>query len=90
VTASIYVATPPPGVFSSMTRHAEGSRVAELELCAPVFERHDVVNLEILVRTARELAERAGHSRPSVSLDVHSHVMPPDEASSERLQRLLR
>jgi hypothetical protein len=39
---------------------------------------------------ARELAERAGHSRPSMSLDVYSHVMPPDEASSERLQRLLR
>jgi len=37
-----------------------------------------------------ELAERAGHSRPSMSLDVYSHVMPPDEASSERLQRLLR
>jgi integrase len=38
---------------------------------------------------ARELAERAGHSRPSMSLDVYSHVMPPDEASNERLQRLL-
>ena len=28
---------------------------------------------------ARELAERAGHSRPSMSLDVYSHVMPTDE-----------
>jgi hypothetical protein len=54
VTASIYVVT--PGVFSSMTRHAEGSQVAELELCAPVFERHDVVNLEILGRTAGSAA----------------------------------
>jgi len=34
---------------------------------------------------ARELAERAGHARPSMSLDVHSHVMPPDELVTERL-----
>jgi integrase len=38
---------------------------------------------------ARELAERAGHAKPSMSLDVYSHVLPPDEASSNRLQRLL-
>jgi phage terminase large subunit-like protein len=39
---------------------------------------------------ARELAERAGHARPSMSLDVYSHVMPPDELSSERLLALIR
>jgi len=33
---------------------------------------------------ARELAERMGHSRASMSLDVYTHVMPPDEVSSER------
>jgi integrase len=33
---------------------------------------------------ARELAERAGHSRPSMTLDVYSHVMPPDEVAPER------
>ena len=33
---------------------------------------------------ARELAERAGHSKPSMSLDVYSHVMPADEVSKER------
>jgi integrase len=33
---------------------------------------------------ARELAERAGHARPSMSLDVYSHVMPPDEVPFER------
>lgn len=38
---------------------------------------------------ARELAERAGHSRPSMSLDVYSHVMPPDEIESERFLSLL-
>ncbi len=34
---------------------------------------------------ARELAERAGHSRPSMSLDVHTHVMPTSEVAVERL-----
>ena len=33
---------------------------------------------------ARELAERAGHSKPSMSLDVYSHVMPADDVSKER------
>jgi len=28
---------------------------------------------------ARELAARAGHSRPSLSLDVYSHVVAPDD-----------
>jgi integrase len=38
---------------------------------------------------ARELAERAGHARPSMSLDVYSHVMPADEVSSERFAALI-
>ena len=29
---------------------------------------------------ARELAERMGHKKASMSLDVYTHVMPPDEA----------
>ena len=29
-------------------------------------------------------AERAGHSRPSMSLDVYSHVMPADEIAGDR------
>jgi integrase len=36
-----------------------------------------------------KLAERAGHARPSMSLDVYSHVMPPDEIAAERLLSLL-
>jgi hypothetical protein len=39
---------------------------------------------------ARELAERAGHARPSVSLDVYSHILPPDEIPAERLEALIR
>lgn len=38
---------------------------------------------------ARELAERAGHSKPSMSLDVYSHVMPAAEVASERFLSLL-
>ncbi len=34
---------------------------------------------------ARELAERTGHARASMSLDVYSHVMPADEVPVERL-----
>ena len=29
---------------------------------------------------ARELAERMGHKKASMSLDVYTRVMPPDEA----------
>jgi hypothetical protein len=38
---------------------------------------------------ARELAERAGHARPSMSLDVYSHVMPAGEVADERLLALV-
>jgi integrase len=38
---------------------------------------------------ARELAERMGHAKASMSLDVYSHVMPSDEVTSERFLSLL-
>jgi integrase len=38
---------------------------------------------------ARELAERAGHARASMSLDVYSHVMPLDEVPPERFEGLI-
>jgi integrase len=38
---------------------------------------------------ARELAERMGHSKASMSLDVYTHVMAPDEAQSERILALI-
>jgi integrase len=38
---------------------------------------------------ARELAERAGHARASMSLDVYSHVMPADEIAADRLEAVL-
>ena len=36
---------------------------------------------------ARELAERAGHSKPSMSLDVYTHVMPVAEVEAAVLVR---
>ncbi len=61
----------------------------------PHYHPHDLRHRRITIWhqsgvPARELAERAGHSRPSMSLDVYSHVMPPDEIASERFLSLLR
>jgi integrase len=38
---------------------------------------------------ARELAERMGHTKASMSLDVYTHVMPPDEVETGTLLPLL-
>jgi integrase len=35
---------------------------------------------------ARELAERAGHSRASMTLDVYAHVMPLHEVPEAELR----
>jgi len=37
----------------------------------------------------RELAERMGHTKASMSLDVYTHVMPPDEVGADVLLALL-
>ena len=60
----------------------------------PHYHPHDLRHRRITVWhqsgvPARELAERAGHSRPSMSLDVYSHVMPADEVPADRFQSLL-
>jgi integrase len=38
---------------------------------------------------ARELAERLGHSKASMSLDVYTYVMPPEEAETVRVSQLI-
>lgn len=60
----------------------------------PHYHPHDLRHRRITVWhqsgvPARELAERAGHSRPSMSLDVYSHVMPADEIAAEMFLPLL-
>jgi hypothetical protein len=38
---------------------------------------------------ARVVASRAGHSRPSMSLDVYTHVMPEDQVADDRFLALI-
>ena len=60
----------------------------------PHYHPHDLRHRRITIWhqsgvVARELAERAGHARPSMSLDVYSHVMPLDEVPADSLEALL-
>lgn len=73
--------------YQAMTRACRNAKV-------PHYHPHDLRHRRITIWhqsgvPARELAERAGHARPSMSLDVYSHVMPPDELASERLLTLI-
>ena len=60
----------------------------------PHYHPHDLSHRRITIWhqsgvPARELAERAGHARPSMSLDGYSHVMPADEIAEERFHAML-
>jgi integrase len=73
--------------YGAMTRACKLAKV-------PHYHPHDLRHRRITIWhqsgvPARELAERAGHARPSMSLDVYSHVMPADEVPTARLVRLL-
>lgn len=73
--------------YQAMSRACKDAKV-------PHYHPHDLRHRRITIWhqsgvPARELAERAGHARPSMSLDVYSHVMPPDELASERVLSLL-
>jgi integrase len=61
----------------------------------PHYHPHDLRHRRITIWhqsgvPARELAERAGHARPSMSLDVYSHVMPADEVQPDKFMSLIR
>jgi integrase len=69
--------------YQTMTRACQTAGV-------PHYHPHDLRHRRISLWhqsgvTARELADRAGHARPSMSLDVYSHVMPAGEVADERL-----
>jgi integrase len=73
--------------YQAMLRACRNAKV-------PHYHPHDLRHRRITIWhqsgiPARELAERAGHARPSMSLDVYSHVMPPDEVASERFMALI-
>jgi len=70
--------------YQAMTRACALAKV-------PHYHPHDLRHRRITIWhqsgvPARELAERAGHSRPSMSLDVYSHVMPADEVPIGRIR----
>jgi integrase len=73
--------------YQAMTRTCKNAKV-------PHYHPHDLRHHRITIWhqsgvPARELAERAGHARPSMSLDVYSHVMPADEVAQEHFQAVL-
>lgn len=73
--------------YQAMTRACKNAKV-------PHYHPHDLRHRRITIWhqsgvPARELAERAGHARPSMSLDVYSHVMPADEVAQERFAAVL-
>jgi len=89
--------TPERRVFQGVTEASAYQTM--LRACqtagTPHYHPHDLRHRRITVWhqsgvPARELAERAGHSRPSMSLDVYSHVMPADEIAADKFQSLLR
>jgi integrase len=88
---------PPSGrLFPDIT--ADGLRSAMADACArasvahctPHQLRHRRVSLwHFQGIPAAELAERAGHSKPSMSLDVYSHVIAVEELEPETLRSLI-
>jgi integrase len=80
-------------VFPGCTVNAVESAMARACVAAKVghFHPHDLRHRRITIWhhdgiPARVLAERAGHARASMSLDVYSHVMRLDECDPEALQ----
>jgi integrase len=60
----------------------------------PHFHPHDLRHRRISLWhgqgvPAKQLAERAGHARASMSLDTYSHVMPLEEITAEQFTALL-
>jgi integrase len=84
-------------VFAGYTRHAARNAVARACLAAgvPHFHPHDLRHRRISLWhqqgiPIKNLAERVGHARASMTLDVYSHVMPLEEVSAKEFTALLR
>jgi integrase len=93
----IATSLPPRGrLFLDVTANGLRSAMSDvcesqgLPHCTPHRLRHRRISLwHFQGVPARELAERAGHSKPSMSLDVYWHVIVPDEVDPEALKALL-
>lgn len=81
-----------PGLNEGTMRDAIGraSRAAGIPRYSPHDLRHRRGSLwHASGMPARELAERMGHKKASMSLDVYTHVMPPEEAEIEAVKALV-
>jgi hypothetical protein len=78
-------------LIAALVRCVEnGAPEVHLLLSTPGGNVMNGMNLYNVLRAMPvELAERAGHARPSMSLDVYSHVMPADEVPGERFLDLV-
>jgi integrase len=83
-------------VFQGLNYSAARQAMSRACLLAkiPNYTPHDLRHRRITLWhqagvPARELAERAGHSKPSMSPDVYTHVMPVAEVAAEQFQPLL-
>ena len=84
-------------MFIGYSRHAARNAVARACLAAgvPHFHPHDLRHRKISLWhqqgvPVKQLSERVGHARASMTLDTYSHVMPLDELSPEQFQEALR
>ena len=81
-----------PDITADGLRSAMGDLCRSMNLahCTPHRLRHRRISLRHFQGVpARELADRAGHAKPSISLDVYSHVIVPDEVDPEALKAIL-
>jgi integrase len=81
-----------PDITADGVRSAMSDLCASMSLahCTPHRLRHRRISLwHFHGVPARELADRAGHAKPSMSLDVYSHVIVPDEVDPDALKAIL-
>ena len=69
------------------TRASGGKTCNRRAQCALTFRSGSLWHASGML--ARELAERMGHSKASMSLDVYTHVLPPDEVQPEMIVVML-
>lgn len=88
--------TPERRVFDGITEATlyQAMRRACIVAKIPHYHPHDLRDRRITIWhhsgvVAAQLAERAGHEKPSMSLDVYAGTMPVAEATEERLMALL-
>jgi integrase len=88
--------TPERRVFQGVTEAMlyQGMRRACVAAKIPHYHPHDLRDRRITIWhhsgvVAAELAQRAGHEKPSMSLDVYSGAMPVAEVASDRFLALI-